>query len=130
MDEKEKQRMLKHPNKTEAIVTVRNAVRKKLRRGRFKVAVQSQIETDKSTWKWWIQDGMNENIVWAIKNLKIPSYVIHGRKDELITLQAIENEVLPYLHRPKLFVFGRTGHLIPLESPRKLSRVIKKIIKI
>lgn len=129
MSESEKKRMLHHPDKSEAIVSVRNAARKKLKKGRFKLAVKSQLEVDKDTWRWWIEKGMNENIVWAINNLEIPTFIIHGRKDEVISLEDIENEVLPHTYHPKLVVFGRTGHLIPLESPRKLARIIKKIVK-
>jgi len=129
MSDDEKQRMLNHPDKSEAIVTVRNAARKKLKKGRFKLAVNSQLDVDPATWRWWIEEGMNENIVWAIKNLEIPTYVIHGRKDEVIKLEDVEEEVLPNTYHPKLIVFGRTGHLVPLESPRKLARIIKKIVK-
>jgi len=129
MSEDEKNRMLNHPDKSEAVVTVRNAARKKLRKGRFKIAVNSQLEVDPVTWRWWIEEGMDENIVWAIKNLEIPTYVIHGRKDEVIKLDDIEEEVLPHSYHPKLIVFGRTGHLIPLESPRKLAKIIKRIVK-
>ncbi|WP_179008692.1 alpha/beta fold hydrolase [Winogradskyella forsetii] len=129
MTAEEKKRMLNHPDQDSAVTTVEQSTNKKLNRKRFKYAVESQLKVDNATWKWWIETGMTNDISWAIKNIDVPTFVICSKNDPVITTNAIQEEVLPYLETAKLITFGRSGHLIPMESPRKLAKVIKKIIK-
>ncbi len=129
MDDDEKKRMLKHPDREEAITTVYNATNKKLKPKRFDYAVESQLRIDSATWRWWIQKGMNNDISWAVKNLKIPTLVICSKNDEVISIENIHDDVLPYVHDAKLTTFGKSGHLIPIESPRKLAKVLHKMVK-
>lgn len=126
---KEKKRMLNHPDRAEAFINVENCSNKKLNKKRLNYAVESQLNVNSATWKWWTETGMNNDISWAIKNLKIPTFVICSKNDPVISIDAIQDDLLPYLDKAKLITFGRSGHLIPLESPRKLAKVIKKIIK-
>ncbi|MGB3607139.1 MAG: alpha/beta hydrolase [Psychroserpens sp.] len=128
MPDDEKKRMLNHPDADESETTVRKATGKSLRKKRFDYAVKSQMKVDHNTWSWWINKGMSNDISWTIKNLDIPVFVICGRKDDAITTDHIHNDVMPYLNNAKLITFGRAGHLIPLESPRKLAKVIRKIV--
>ena len=130
MPDDEKERMLQHPNKIEAIQTVKNGIVKKLRRGKFEYAVNSQLRINTKAWNWWINEGMNHDISMGIKNLEIPTFVICSKNDPVISMDAIYNEVMPYLSKGTLIVFNRIGHLIPLEATRKLARHIKKISKI
>lgn len=129
MSSQEQARMLKHPDRIEAINTVKNATLKKLRKRRFSLSVQSQLEVDKNTWNWWIREGMKQSIASRIKGIDTPTFVICAKEDPVIPMEDIFNEVLPYLHKPKLIQFSGCGHLIPLESPRKLSRRLRKISK-
>ena len=129
MPSAEKKRMLNHPNKLEAVTTVNNAIAKKLKKNRFDYAVESQLIIDENTWEWWIKTGMNNDVSWATTGLDLPVHVICSANDPVITLDSINNEVLPNLKNVRLITFGKSGHLIPMESPRKLARHLKRIVK-
>jgi len=130
MSAKEKEQMLYHPDRDNAVITVNSGTNKKLDKIKFNYTVESQLKTDPLTWKWWIETGMNNDISWATKNLKIPTFIICSKNDPVITTQSIKDNVLPYLNKVKLVTFGRAGHLIPIESPRKLAKILKKILKV
>jgi pimeloyl-ACP methyl ester carboxylesterase len=130
MPEEEKQRMLNHPNKEEAIKTVEKVTKKKLRKEKRNYAIESQLRIDSKAWKWWITEGMNEDISERIATLDIPTFVICSKKDPAISIDAIYKEVMPNLVKPSILVLNRVGHLIPMESPRKLARQIKRISKL
>ena len=127
MPEEEKQRMLKHPNREEAMNTVNNAIEKKLGKTKFELAVRSQLEVDNNTWQWWLKEGMQHNIADRVQGISCPTFVICAKNDPVISMDVIYEEVMPFLHRPRLIQMGRCGHLIPLESPRKLSKRLRKI---
>ena len=128
MSATEKKRMLKHPDKNEAIQTVKGAAIKNIRKNRFQYAVDSQLRIDETTWSWWLLKGMQNNIADRIKDLNVPTYLIFSKNDPVIAHEAIYKEVLPYLKRPSLITIGNVGHLIPLEAPRKLARQIRRIV--
>lgn len=127
MDDEERKRMLKHPNKEEAENTVIGATQKKLRKKRFDYAVESQLRIDETTWNWWLKEGMNNNIAERIQGLEIPSFVIFSKDDPVIEPDAIHEEVLPNLSKPSVTALSRIGHLVPMEAPRRLARQIKRI---
>ncbi|SIS42784.1 Pimeloyl-ACP methyl ester carboxylesterase [Zobellia uliginosa] len=126
MADDERQRMLKHPDREEAAKTVRGATKKKMGKKRSLYAVNSQLRIDGATWQWWLKGGMKNNIAERIKGLDIPTTVIFSKDDPVIATEAIYNEVLPHLCQPSTVTLSRVGHLIPMEMPRKLARIIKK----
>lgn len=129
MDNEERNRMLRHPNKEEAERTVIGATQKKLRKKRFDYAVESQLRIDENTWDWWLKEGMNNNIADRIRGLTVPTFVIFSKDDPVIDPEAIYEEVLPNLSKPSVTVLSKIGHLIPMEAPRKLARQIKRITR-
>lgn len=129
MPDDEKKRMLNHPNREEAIATVENASVKKLNETKFKYAVDSQLRIHSKAWEWWIHIGMNHNISNGIHTLDIPTIVICSKDDPVIFMDAIYNDVMPYLSKGTLLSLSGIGHLIPLEATRKLAKHIKRICK-
>lgn len=127
MPEEEKDRMLLPPNEDSAITNVEIATFRKLKRKRFATAIKSQLQVDFSTWKWWLNEGMVNDISKRIIGITAPTFVICAKKDPVIPMQDIYDKVLPHLQKPRLIQLGRCGHLIPLEAPRKLSRSMRKI---
>ncbi|HEA21836.1 hypothetical protein LCGC14_0665930 [marine sediment metagenome] len=129
MEEQERDRMLIHPNAEEALKTVRGATIKKLEKKRFAYALESQMRIDENTWDWWLTKGMRNNIADRVESLKIPTYVIFSKDDPVIAPEAIYSEVLPHLKKPSFTALTKVGHLIPMESPRKLARLLKRFGK-
>lgn len=125
----EKKRMLHHPDEDEAIITVENATCKSLKPKKFDYAVQSQLRIEEKTWAWWIKEGMGNDVSWATKDLDIPTYVICSKNDPVISSDDIREEVLPHIQNAKLITFGKSGHLIPMESSRKLAKRMNRIMR-
>lgn len=108
---------------------IKASIRRKIKKTKFEYAIQSQLSVDHETWTWWYEQGKYTDITWVIKSLEIPSFVIHGSNDPVISFNTLSHETLVYLNKTKLITFGSAGHLIPIESPRKLTRILHKIIK-
>ena len=120
--------LLKRPSYDNSKEIVVRVTSRKLNNKRLEAAIESYMKTDELARDWWIHEGIKEDITWAIKNLEIPTFVIHGKKDSVSSLVSVEKDVLPLVYKSKLIVLGRTGHTIPLESPRKLGRLLKRIL--
>lgn len=129
MPKKEKERMLNHPNKDEAATTVENATRKTLKKSKLEYAVKSQLRIQSKAWQWWLETGMNHDISKRIYTLDIPTVVICSEDDPVISMQAIHNDVMPYLSKGSLITLSGIGHLIPLEATQKLAKQIHNICK-
>ncbi|WP_158977057.1 alpha/beta fold hydrolase [Cellulophaga sp. L1A9] len=128
MSAEEKERMLKHPDRAEAIQTVKNGTVKTLKKERFDYAVNSQLRIAEVSWQWWLNTGMNNSIATHVKNLETPVSVIFSTDDPVITEEAIQKEVLPYLKKATPIPLKGIGHLVPLEAPKKLALLLKQII--
>lgn len=124
----DKQRISHHLDKVEAEENVRSLINKEIKKSKFDYVVESQLEVDKKAWKWWLSKGKINDITWAIRNLEVPMYVITSNNDPVVTKETLQKEVFPYLNRARFISFGKSGHLIPIESSRKLVRVLKRII--
>ena len=125
----ERERMLIHPNAEEALKTVKGATIKNLRKKRYTYAIESQLRIDENTWDWWLKEGMQNNIADRIEDLEMPTHIIFSKNDPVITPEAIYEEVLPFTNNPSLIALSNVGHLSPMEAPRKLARLIKRIGK-
>lgn len=124
----EKKRMLRHPNADEAENTVISATVKPISKKRMQYAIASQLRAETETWKWWLTDGMNNNIADRISGSAVPTYIICSKDDPVIPLESIYAEVMPYVHKAKLVQLSKIGHLIPIEAPRKLARLLRKMV--
>jgi pimeloyl-ACP methyl ester carboxylesterase len=128
MPQEEKDRMLNHPNREEAINTVKNATQLELNDAVMDFAVHSQLRIDHQTWKWWLLDGMNHSIAEQIRQISSPITVVCSEDDPVITMDTIGQEVIPHLPEAKLRVGKSMGHLLPLENPAWVANAIREEI--
>lgn len=128
MTEPQRLRMLNHPDKEEAITTVKNSILNNLSAEKFEHAVNTQLNVKGKAWQWWIEEGMLTSIATDIEDLDILTTVIASENDPVIPLTAIKKEVLPYLRNNQLIVYKHCGHLIPLELPEELPEELARTI--
>lgn len=128
IEEKEKQRMLRHPYRDEAETTVEKISKLPLSTEKYKLAVENNFQVDPETWNWWLNEGMDFSIEDEIKNFKIPVLIFYSEGDPVITPKLIQKKVLPFFPNATLFKTEKSGHLLPLEVPHWLSDQIKNII--
>jgi len=130
MPEKEKERMLQHPNEETEKETVRKITVGQLTDEQFTLAVHTQSIIDNHVWRWWILEGMNKPLPSQTQQLTIPIALISSIDDPCITPEMIQLEALPNLPmHTELMMYKKIGHLYPLEEPEWLSYMIHYTIK-
>ncbi|MBF8965502.1 alpha/beta hydrolase [Pontibacter sp. FD36] len=129
MPEKEKKRMLHHPDRQEAEKTVESGIKKKLSQERHQLAVETQLIIDQTTWKWWLEKGMDHSIAEYVAALELPITVLASEDDPVMTPDVINERVMTVLHSAELINTKQTGHLIPMEDPDWIAEQIRRTMK-
>ncbi len=127
MPEDEKERMLRHPDRDEAETTVENATQHALSTERQTLAVETQLEIDQATWRWWLQEGMNHSIADQVGQINVPITVLASDDDPVIDQEAIQQEVMKILPKAQLIRTQGIGHLLPLEDPEWVADQIRRV---
>ena len=129
MPEKEQQRMLIHPDKMQAVTTVKNSIVKKLNPDQNELAVSTQMMVDETTWRWWIKEGIKYSIANQVKDIAIPITVIASKDDPAVTYKMTIEDTIPNLpSHTKLITTAGIGHLFPLEDPEWTAKQILAIL--
>jgi len=76
----------------------------------------------------WARHGIIADITSQARAIEVPVIVIAGENDRLEPEQVLRDNLLPYLARAELHVIPRTGHLMPLEAPADLARILQTAI--
>ncbi|SDB24968.1 Pimeloyl-ACP methyl ester carboxylesterase [Flavobacteriaceae bacterium MAR_2010_188] len=129
MSDKDRSKMLELPDRKDSENSVDKATVKKLSGDKLEMAISTNLEVEEKTWKWWVEKGMVNNISKAIDSMKILTFVIASEKDPIIPIDSIYSEVLPNIKNHQLKVIKKSGHLLPLERPKKLATTIKQFIE-
>jgi pimeloyl-ACP methyl ester carboxylesterase len=128
MQERDRQRMLIHPDQQQSETTVKNSTVKTLTPDLFSMAVETQLITDQHTWNWWINEGINESITLAAGKITIPITVIASTTDPAVTYEMITDDCMPNLPgQAQLLSTAGIGHLFPLEDAEWTANCISNI---
>ncbi len=125
----EKERMLKHPDRTEAEATVRNITIHHLTDAQRHLAIATQLIADNKTWRWWVNEGTTHSIADSISKIKTPITVLASEDDPAISFDTIQQEVMPLLPHARLVITKGIGHLSPMEAPGWLVENIIRIVR-
>ncbi len=128
MSKNEQREMLKQQDIQRAKNNVQDGIYTSIDNEKFEYAVQSQLRVDSDTWNWWINEGMKNNILDEVKNLKQDVHLIYSTKDNAIPFEDMKSEVIDNLKLKSIYKFEDSGHLIPLERPAKLAEIITNIV--
>lgn len=129
MPEEEKERMLHHPDRTEAENTVKSVTIKALTKKQNSLAVETQLVVDHPTWRWWLLEGMNHSIATRTVDLPVPITVLVSRDDPAVTYEMVKNEVMPVLQKAVLVTTEGVGHLLPMEDPTWVAKQIRQAVE-
>ncbi len=128
MPSEEKERMLKHPDRQEAAQTVKNAIVKSLNAEQTELAIDTQLIIDEATWRWWLLEGMNHSIAELMPQIEVPVTLLISEDDPVITIETVQQEIIPLLPKAHVVSTRDVGHLIPLEAPEWIADQLRKII--
>ena len=123
--EKEKEQMLHHTDPGVAEKLIKDAVKKSLTDKQFDLALETQLGTDPTTWRWWIEDGMKHSIADQIFQLDMPITVLASDDDPVMTKKVIKEQVIPYLNNARLIKTKGIGHISPFEAPEWIADQIR-----
>ncbi len=73
----------------------------------------------------WALHGIAQDITSQARAIEVPAIVIAGENDRLEPAEVLRDNLLPYLTKAELHVIPRTGHLMPLEAPADLARILQ-----
>jgi pimeloyl-ACP methyl ester carboxylesterase len=72
----------------------------------------------------WPLRGIAQDITSQAREIDVPVLVVAGEHDTVEPIEALRQNLLPYLGNAQFAVIPTTGHLIPLEAPEGLTEAI------
>ncbi len=79
---------------------------------------------DRAAWVAWLDGGSREDWSGRVGLLRTPALVLAGEKDPALGPDAQRRHVVPHLAAHRLEVLSGAGHLLPLERPAEVARLI------
>lgn len=124
----EKQRMLRHPDRHEAEITVQKSTICPLAKGQHLLAIETQLLTDNNTWNWWITQGTTQSIEDQLAYVHVPVTVLASEDDPSIKFDTIQQSVMAVLPGAKLITTKQVGHLSPMEAHDWVVEQIEQVV--
>jgi pimeloyl-ACP methyl ester carboxylesterase len=129
MPPEEKERLLEnHLSRENAETTIKNATRRALSDEQYELAIETPRATDPNTWRWWLLEGMEENIANQMQHIQVPVTVIASKDDPVIPYETIQSDVIGLIEKAQLVTIENVGHLIPLEASQLVADHIRDVV--
>lgn len=97
-----------------------NAVRMELTEG-----IQKHTEASRLG---WTDIALLEDVSAGVNDIKTPTLIIAGEKDIIDSPERLQREVQAMIPNSQMTVIPNTGHLIMLQEPQKLAKLIDDFI--
>ncbi len=94
----------------------------------FERAVDDAMRGNRAAWKAWPTAGADEDWSGRVGELSLPTLIVVGEKDPTLPLALQERMVAPFFTAPRIDVIEDAGHLLPMETPERLSDVIHDFV--
>lgn len=94
----------------------------------FERAVEDAMRGSRAAWEAWPTTTADEDWSARVGMLSLLTLVVVGEHDPALPLPIQRRLVLPHLAAPSLVVLPDVGHLMPMECPARLARVITDFI--
>ena len=79
---------------------------------------------NRDAWTAWLERGSREDWAGRVGTLRTPALVLAGERDPALGPDAQRRLVLPHVAAHRLAVLEGAGHLLPLERPGEVARLI------
>jgi len=125
--ENEREKLLNaQGNRCVATETVCKATEQKLSDKIFERSINDSLRTSKEAWRAWLETGSREDISAEIGKINVPVLVAAGEKDETMTAELLEREIVLCVEKGSLVVVAGVKHLLPLEAPVEVANLIRE----
>ncbi|WP_237479600.1 alpha/beta fold hydrolase [Lichenibacterium dinghuense] len=79
---------------------------------------------DPDAWRAWLGRGSREDWAERIGMLRTPALILAGSEDEALGPEAQRRHMAPHFADHRLEVLEGAGHLLPLERPAEVARLV------
>ena len=124
-EDERKKLLAAHANRCVATETVCKAAGGKLPGEIFARAIDDNLRTSETAWKWWLEAGSREDISSEVEQINVPVLVAAGEKDEAMTPELLKREIVCRIENARLFVVPDGNHLLPLDSAAAVVKLIR-----
>ncbi|WP_186091602.1 alpha/beta fold hydrolase [Burkholderia gladioli] len=76
----------------------------------------------------WPNVAMLEDIAETVLSIDVPTIVVSGERDQVDSIATLEAELLPRIPQAVMHVVPEAGHLLPLEAPAELARIVDRFL--
>ncbi|MCW8306252.1 alpha/beta fold hydrolase [Acidiphilium sp. PA] len=90
-----------------------------------RAAVADILRINRAAWVAWLDGGSREDWAARIGTLRTPALIVAGAADTDLGTDAQRALMAPHFSHHRLVTLAATGHLIPLERPAALARLIE-----
>lgn len=73
----------------------------------------------------WPLASSQEDITAAVASIDVPIVVLSGEHDRVDPPDILRRRLLPHLDKARLIVLPNVGHLLPLEAPQDVARLLR-----
>jgi len=87
------------------------------------VVADSLASADSARTEWPLH-GIAEDITVSTRAIAVPALVVAGELDQVEPVDALRDNLVPFLDHADFHVIPGSGHLIPLEAPEELAAAI------
>jgi 3-oxoadipate enol-lactonase len=94
-----------------------------------KAIVQDMLKGNPAARVAWPAYGMGEDITDCAQRIKVPTLAIGASQDVVETVDRVKTEVCGNIEGSSIVVIEKSGHLIPLDAPKELSKEIVRFIQ-
>lgn len=130
MTEDERDKMLTtHGTKNDAEKMILNGVSRTLSNAVLADAIEANLQSSEAAWKGWLETGSRRNIAPRMEKIEVPIFAAVGAKDENITAELIEREIISCVENGELSIIENAKHLLPLEAAKETVETIRNAVE-
>lgn len=89
--------------------------------------MQDYLLANRAAWEAWLNEGILEDWIDRSAPVEIKTLVIAAERDEVWGLPMQQKLTMPHLTNATIITID-TGHLVPLEAPEQLARIIRDFV--
>lgn len=91
-------------------------------------AVEDVLRAAPEAWKAWLRSGANEDLCRRVGVLRVPALVLAGSEDADLGSDAQAALTMPHLPNGRLVTVEGVAHLLPMEKPDEVARLLREPI--
>lgn len=124
-DPDERARLLaQHGDQAAMEALVDRIARRPLSPGLREATVEDHLAVTLDAWRWWLTDGVHEDVSDHLDGCRAHSVVVAGADDPVLSLD-LHQALADRLGSARLQIVPGAGHLVPLEAPEDVAALIR-----